>query len=203
MTFDIPGLIFEMPTKSHWKSVYPNNGYQAKLAFEIAVRVYWRTVISERQNHRCCYCGIRTIDIQGSKRSATIEHILPKSQGGKDDPENYVLACSDCNNKRSDKPLEVFLKEIEDKINFESEKTRLRIELKKAMDETGVVARINRQASPGRLRRKLDAIEVIKHIKAGLPNNFEPETRKYKIYIKYTESEYGYGRLMPNEAKAA
>jgi len=189
MNFDIPNLLFEMPTKSKWKSIYPDDGFQAKLAFEIAARVYWRTIISERQNHRCCYCGIRTTDVQGLKYSATIEHILPKSQGGKDDPENYALACSNCNGKRRDKPLDVFLHELESNVNLESEKVALREKLKKAEEEAGVIVVIKNQSKPSRLKRKLDSIEVIKHIQAGLPNTFEPGSRKYNIYVKYIQNQ--------------
>ena len=50
---------------------------------------YWHQIsaalrarLSERQNHRCCWCGVRTTD-EGPTR-ATIEHIVPRSKGGSD-----------------------------------------------------------------------------------------------------------------------
>lgn len=60
-------------------------------------------VLSERQNHKCCYCGISTtIDEQNREQdnAATIEHVKPKSKGGPDAMDNCVMACRKCNNER-------------------------------------------------------------------------------------------------------
>jgi 5-methylcytosine-specific restriction endonuclease McrA len=54
--------------------------------------------ILKRDNHRCQYCG--------STVSLTVDHIVPKSQGGEDTWENLVTACVKCNNKKGDKSLE-------------------------------------------------------------------------------------------------
>jgi predicted phage replisome organizer len=48
----------------------------------------------------CAYCG-RTAD--------TIDHIIPKSKGGKDVSENVVSACKSCNSSKSNKDLYEFL----------------------------------------------------------------------------------------------
>jgi 5-methylcytosine-specific restriction endonuclease McrA len=37
---------------------------------------------------------------RGSYRARTIEHTVPKSQGGTDNLDNLVLACRGCNRKR-------------------------------------------------------------------------------------------------------
>lgn len=54
--------------------------------------------IFNRDNHTCQYCG--------SKRNLTIDHVTPKSKGGKDTWSNLVTACIRCNNKKGDKTLE-------------------------------------------------------------------------------------------------
>lgn len=48
--------------------------------------------ILERDGFTCNYCGLvaEEIDLE-------IDHVHPKSQGGSDDPDNLVTACSDCN----------------------------------------------------------------------------------------------------------
>ena len=57
-----------------------------------------RSMIYKRDNNTCQYCG--------SKSKLTIDHVLPRSKGGKDTWENLVVACSSCNTKKSDKLLE-------------------------------------------------------------------------------------------------
>lgn len=70
----------------------------------------WRFVmahiyyLSERQNHRCCYCGHRMSDITKhisvSPDAGTREHVEPKSYGGVGLEENLAVACRQCNELR-------------------------------------------------------------------------------------------------------
>lgn len=48
----------------------------------------------------CSYCG---------SAGATLDHIIPRSKGGADVPENCVLACKSCNSSKSNKSLADFL----------------------------------------------------------------------------------------------
>jgi 5-methylcytosine-specific restriction endonuclease McrA len=52
--------------------------------------------IYEKYHYTCVYCGFdgRPFD---SWMQLSIDHILPKSMGGKDDPSNLVVACRACN----------------------------------------------------------------------------------------------------------
>ena len=43
----------------------------------------------------CQYCG--------SKESLTIDHVIPRAQGGKSSWNNCVAACKTCNNKKADR----------------------------------------------------------------------------------------------------
>lgn len=54
--------------------------------------------ISIRDNFTCVYCGKR---IETSNIS--IDHVIPKSKGGKSDFNNCVLACIPCNNKKNNR----------------------------------------------------------------------------------------------------
>ncbi len=51
-----------------------------------------RRNIMKRDNFTCMYCG--------SKNDLTIDHVLPKSRGGKDVWENLTTACEKCNVKK-------------------------------------------------------------------------------------------------------
>ena len=53
---------------------------------------------------RCIYC----VNVL-SDDTRTIEHVIPKSQGGTNDLHNLRLACSTCNNMRGDWSYELFI----------------------------------------------------------------------------------------------
>jgi 5-methylcytosine-specific restriction endonuclease McrA len=56
-----------------------------------------RRNIFKRDRFTCQYCGI-----QPGKEELTIDHVLPRSQGGTSNWENCVLACVDCNSRKAD-----------------------------------------------------------------------------------------------------
>lgn len=57
-----------------------------------------RRNILRRDGNQCQYCG-RTDGL-------TIDHVIPKSQGGGDTWENLVTACTRCNNKKANRTPE-------------------------------------------------------------------------------------------------
>jgi 5-methylcytosine-specific restriction endonuclease McrA len=60
-----------------------------------------------RDNYTCIYCGIKPGMIQQGKiltrNSMTVDHILPRSKGGKDTWMNTACACPVCNHRKGDK----------------------------------------------------------------------------------------------------
>lgn len=81
--------------------------------------------LSEQQGHRCAYCGHLTwlLGYDGPQRTnhpharvvyrATLEHVIPQSQGGTDSLFNLVMACAPCNSYRSSMPVEQFVQLIQ------------------------------------------------------------------------------------------
>lgn len=61
-----------------------------------------RFEIFKRDDFRCYYCGRRSPDVV-----LQVDHIVPVSAGGSDDPLNLTTACWDCNSGKSDVPLAV------------------------------------------------------------------------------------------------
>lgn len=56
--------------------------------------------ILRRDNYTCQYCGK-----QGSKDNMNIDHVIPKSSGGKSTWLNMVASCKLCNHKKADRSL--------------------------------------------------------------------------------------------------
>ena len=62
---------------------------------------FCRTTLYERDNGKCQYCSVRL-----PKTKATIDHVLPKSRGGKNTWKNTVLSCKKCNERKDDRTPE-------------------------------------------------------------------------------------------------
>jgi len=61
-----------------------------------------RFEVFKRDGFRCAYCGKSPPDVL-----LEIDHIQPKSKRGKDDVNNYLTACFDCNRGKRATPLNV------------------------------------------------------------------------------------------------
>jgi 5-methylcytosine-specific restriction endonuclease McrA len=52
-----------------------------------------RSAILARDSHRCAYCD---------RRATTVDHVVPRSRGGRHEWPNVVAACARCNNRKGD-----------------------------------------------------------------------------------------------------
>jgi len=76
-----------------------------------------RALLSAEQNHRCCYCGVRTENPRHKQRFrkninplwATIDHVVPAADGGKLEYDNAVMSCHGCNNLKQNAPIDTWL----------------------------------------------------------------------------------------------
>lgn len=57
----------------------------------------------ERQKRRCYYCGCEMIKEPFKPNSATVDHVVPLDQKGRNSPDNLVIACRDCNSRKGNK----------------------------------------------------------------------------------------------------
>jgi DNA-directed RNA polymerase subunit RPC12/RpoP len=60
-----------------------------------------RDRIIKRDKNRCRYCGKKV-----NKNNRVIDHIVPWSKGGRNNEENLVVACKECNSEKGDNLLE-------------------------------------------------------------------------------------------------
>lgn len=98
--------------------------------------------LSEQQNHRCAYCGVvmlhpafkgpkkppraqppypavnwRSYTKHKKMRRATLDHIVPRCDGGTLANDNIVVACKLCNNYRGNQPADVAFSRIQRLVN--------------------------------------------------------------------------------------
>jgi hypothetical protein len=55
---------------------------------------YSKTGVLRRDNYICAYCG---------RTANTVDHVLPRAQGGKSEWKNCVASCRDCNQYKADR----------------------------------------------------------------------------------------------------
>lgn len=65
-----------------------------------------RFEILRRDNHACKYCGATAPDAK-----LTVDHVVPVTLGGSDDPSNLVAACAGCNGGKSSIPADAAIVE--------------------------------------------------------------------------------------------
>lgn len=74
----------------------------------MAVSKRTRYEVLKRDNHACRYCGAVAPEVK-----LTVDHVLPTSLGGSDDPSNLVAACRDCNaGKASTSPTDSLVVDV-------------------------------------------------------------------------------------------
>jgi 5-methylcytosine-specific restriction endonuclease McrA len=66
-----------------------------------AALTFSRRNIFKRDRFTCQYCGA-----QPGSEELTLDHVVPRSQGGESRWENCVLACLDCNKRKADRTPE-------------------------------------------------------------------------------------------------
>jgi 5-methylcytosine-specific restriction endonuclease McrA len=110
---------FRLYTWSDWASLAPREGEPFLQAVRFRLRVpevltltrfdrprpmvvtFSRRNLFKRDHNTCQFCGKRP-----GTSELTIDHVLPRSQGGVSSWENCVLACVECNKRKSNRTPE-------------------------------------------------------------------------------------------------
>ena len=92
----LPDHFVRSPTVQFpWPSIVRLKGYVAVPYKRVMIS---RKNVMRRDRFRCQYCG--------SREKLTVDHVMPKSRGGKDTWENLVTACTPCNNRKGSRTPE-------------------------------------------------------------------------------------------------
>ena len=110
---------FQLYTWDDWSALRPKAGEPYIVTTRMRLRVpevvslahydrvpinsvtFSRRNVFKRDRYTCQYCGS-----QPGSEELTIDHVLPRSQGGQSTWENCVLACVDCNSRKADRTPE-------------------------------------------------------------------------------------------------
>lgn len=110
---------YQLYTWADWTRLRPRDGEQFIQAVRLRLRVpevivlagydrmptgavaFSRRNVFKRDHWSCQYCGCRP----GSEE-LTIDHVVPRSQGGASTWDNCVLACIECNARKADRTPE-------------------------------------------------------------------------------------------------
>ncbi len=71
--------------------------YYVRIPHRISLPVSRRALLV-RDRYTCQYCGV-----QPGRQHLTIDHVIPRSRGGKTTWDNVVAACKKCNSKKGNK----------------------------------------------------------------------------------------------------
>lgn len=76
-----------------------------------------RFEVFKRDGFKCAYCGKEPPAVM-----LEVDHIDPKSKGGKDDLNNLLTACFDCNRGKRDIPLDAIPQQLQDNLEVLQQK---------------------------------------------------------------------------------
>lgn len=90
-----------------------------------------REGVIERDNQTCQYCGKKF-----PLKELTLEHVVPRAQGGKTEWTNIVAACGPCNTRKADRtPRQAGMRLIKEPVVPSSRKSRFKLHLKGTVPE--------------------------------------------------------------------
>jgi 5-methylcytosine-specific restriction endonuclease McrA len=107
---------YQLFTWADWSKIAPRDGDAFIQAVRLRLRVpevivlaeyerlpnaavsFSRRNVFKRDHWTCQYCGV-----QPGGEELTIDHVVPRSQGGTSTWDNCVLSCIDCNKRKADR----------------------------------------------------------------------------------------------------
>lgn len=128
----------------------------------------WR--LKARDGHRCAYCRSSEAAEIRQGRSLHLDHLTPKSEGGKDKVDNLILACQRCNDTRHDMSLKEWSRYAEKNMGLRFNPDAIQAQAQKALPSMEAAREAQAKVHEGQARdyEKLGQKEVAAaHLKAA------------------------------------
>ena len=91
-------------------NIKPTNGSKwIRQDLRVSIIAWRDAVLHNTELSRVCPYCLRTVE--DDNISLSLDHITPRIYGGKNDTNNLITCCLDCNTKRGDKIVPQFLRE--------------------------------------------------------------------------------------------
>ena len=114
---------FSQHSTFNWLKSFAWNTYKIRSLLSLSSRQSLR-----RNNFTCQYCGKST-------KNLTIDHIIPRSKGGKHKWDNVVSACISCNHQKAEKSSKQLLRALEKMIRCSEETDSVTKTVNKVMNK--------------------------------------------------------------------
>jgi CRISPR/Cas system Type II protein with McrA/HNH and RuvC-like nuclease domain len=112
-----------------------------RATLKAAIKALTRRSLFNDNGGACRYCDQKlTLQTGNHKDFATIDHVIPKSDGGSDDYHNLTIACKSCNEQKGSLSVEEFL--LVRMIKENNLNTRLAMDLPIESPESKTVTRV-------------------------------------------------------------
>ena len=92
-----------------------------------------RYQVLRRDGFTCRYCGGRAPDV-----ALTVDHVIPSTLGGSDEPTNLITACRDCNSGKSATPPDAAIVEDVDQRAIQWAETMAAIAAEETQERAGL-----------------------------------------------------------------
>jgi hypothetical protein len=165
-----------------------------------------RIKLAERSDMQCYWCDQKVRKETGWQNSATIEHLIPSSQGGSNRLVNLVCACHRCNRLRGTQDVDSFKAlavsfEPDCRLTTEAQQAekKLNRQLKQQNfkqivgNDKWSYAHVPDRYLNAKERLRKDRTRVRQALKVSTANPFEPNTRCHRLF----EAELA--RISPHE----
>lgn len=148
-----------------------------------------RIKLANRNQWRCYWCNHGMRPEFGFQNSATIEHLLPRSQGGSNKVDNLQAACARCNRARGVQDHDEFMQIAKTFPRDRRSILQADLDHKAAKRKARLVARLSGQDLPcdqlsSKQRRRKELSAAHKAFKKSHVNPFEVGSRRHAAFEK-------------------